>query len=253
MYQTATFVCNRPLDYYQVVKALLVAANLHIPFSGGLNSYSVFLMVLAAYDRCVAIEYSKRHADNFSSAMPMEGAVAVTEGEVLLHFLKLFAAKCVDKDKEGDQGMVMVMGQVEESRVGLDPKVDGVLVQVHPPTPQDVANTDLSRMCLFALTPEQQVTVASGGCWIADPMEPRINVARPSFMFQQVQVYFQHCLQEIEVTLNGESGGDQNVDGNAGCDERKSAKGKGKGTGPSTGAGAGTGAKTNILQRLVRF
>ena len=39
-----------------MVKGLLAAAKLHIPFSGGLSSYSTFLMVLSAYDRCIALE-----------------------------------------------------------------------------------------------------------------------------------------------------------------------------------------------------
>ena len=66
----------------------------------------------------------------------------------------------------------------------------------------------------------RQITVAGGGVWIADPLEPvrstdfggiggaalatrtgptsTSNVARPSFAYRQVQRYFLRCLLDIE-------------------------------------------------------
>ena len=102
----------------QVVKALLVQSKLNIPFSGGLSSYSAFLLVLAAYDRCQNSDArntfvtrgkglasspsgSNLYADGDSfSGGSVGGSIGgsagsglpVTEGEVFMHFLALFAS-----------------------------------------------------------------------------------------------------------------------------------------------------------------
>lgn len=108
----------------QVVKALLVQSKLNVPFTGGLSSYSAFLLVLAAYDRCqysdtrnmfsktrkgdinpIDINASTSDGNNNNShntsSSNLNGfqhditgigaAPIVTEGEVFLHFLSLFS------------------------------------------------------------------------------------------------------------------------------------------------------------------
>jgi hypothetical protein len=190
----------------RVVKALLSAPDiaLHVPFTGGMSSYSVFLMTLAAYDRCVhmamhRVRTLRTAVEHGSPASTAGSQVAtamhpVSEGDVLLHTLQLFS-------------------------VGFDPARQGVDVRADPSLAvnDDVAPTSLF---LFDLTPEQQATVAGGGVWIADPLEPihdadfdgqpgaalatrtgpasTSNVARPSFAYRQVQRYFLRCLEDIE-------------------------------------------------------
>ena len=104
-----------------MVKALLVQSKLNAPFSGGLSSYSAFLLVLAAYDRCQYSEdrqplFTRRRGTSCSNNIfePSSGGhsdiedssssdridntapgsvptLPVTEGEVFLHFLTLYA------------------------------------------------------------------------------------------------------------------------------------------------------------------
>ena len=106
------------------MKALLVQSKLNVPFAGGLSSYSAFLLVLAAYDRCQYIDDRqalftrwKGPGGSFAASLsPSTGCtdaedhynsdrmgagmgagsvptLPVTEGEVLMHFLTLYALK----------------------------------------------------------------------------------------------------------------------------------------------------------------
>ena len=99
-----------------MVKALLVQSKFNVPFSGGLSSYSAFLLVLAAYDRCqysdVAATMTRRghhswsHGSNLNEAdgglhgtAEIESGIGygtsgriVSEGEVLIHFLALYSS-----------------------------------------------------------------------------------------------------------------------------------------------------------------
>ena len=99
------------------MKALLVQSKFNVPFSGGLSSYSAFLLVLAAYDRCqysdLAATMARRgghhswsHGSNLNEAdgglhgtAEIETGIGygssgrvVTEGEVLIHFLALYSS-----------------------------------------------------------------------------------------------------------------------------------------------------------------
>lgn len=148
----------------KVVKYLLVHSNNNVPFTGGLSSYSAFLMVLAAYDRCVlnakSIAFSSsvihqgisgqdnRDFKGNGISTSATGATSVTEGEVLLQFFALYSS-------------------------GFNPSCQGIDVRGIYPSVVD-------------LTPEQQITIAGGGMWIVDPLTPHLNVARPSFAFRQV-------------------------------------------------------------------
>jgi hypothetical protein len=97
-----------------------VQSKLNVPFLGGLSSYSAFLLVLAAYDRCQNSDArnafatrgkglpSSPSASNLNSdgdgfnggnvggSIGIGGgagsSLPVTEGEVFMHFLALFAS-----------------------------------------------------------------------------------------------------------------------------------------------------------------
>lgn len=60
----------------RVLKTLLHGAGLNVPFSGGLSSYALFLMVCAAHDNYY---------------LSCNAAVPLTEGRLLLVFLELFS------------------------------------------------------------------------------------------------------------------------------------------------------------------
>ena len=100
-----------------MVKALLVQSKFNVPFSGGLSSYSAFLLVLAAYDRCqysdmaamVARRGGHQSWSNGSNLSEADGGLhgtaeiesgigygtsgrIVSEGEVLIHFLALYSS-----------------------------------------------------------------------------------------------------------------------------------------------------------------
>ena len=64
----------------RVLKTLLNAAGLNVPFSGGISSHSLFLMVCAAHDM-------------YFSCGPgaQQPAVPLTEGRLLLFFLELYS------------------------------------------------------------------------------------------------------------------------------------------------------------------
>lgn len=99
---------------------MLVQSKLNVPFTGGLSSYSAFILVLAAYDRCQYGEArlaacARRKSTGYVSPSQMffptgsdpedsyagssnDGAGSVcapirtvSEGEVFLHFLSLYA------------------------------------------------------------------------------------------------------------------------------------------------------------------
>ena len=95
---------------------MLVQSKFNVPFSGGLSSYSAFLLVLAAYDRCqysdMAANMARRgghhswsHGSNLNEADGSLHGTAdiesgqgygssgriISEGEVLIHFLALYS------------------------------------------------------------------------------------------------------------------------------------------------------------------
>lgn len=165
----------------KVVKYLLVNASLNVPFNGGLSSYSVFLLVCAAYESLqqevgsdaptsdsgkkgrvgVLAESDPSMAASVSSPLNLKkvSRTPVTEGRLLLHFLKMFGRD-------------------------FNPAVHGV----------DVPG---SNPALFALSPEEQAMVGTS-CWVRDPLDPSKNVARPSFMFRQIQETFSQYLTTLE-------------------------------------------------------
>jgi hypothetical protein len=62
----------------------------------------------------------------------------------------------------------------------------------------DITGTfDPTSRFFFDLSPEQQGLLGSS-CWISDPLDPYKNVARPSYLFRQIQLLFSRCLQTIE-------------------------------------------------------
>lgn len=168
----------------KVVKYLLVNAGLNVPFNGGLSSYSVFLLVCAAYESLQQEANTEAESNVVNNRVKgrlntlLEGEdsttaasvssplnlkkvsrMPVTEGRLLLHFLKMFGRD-------------------------FDPSVQGVDIPGSHPV-------------LFILTPEEQVAVGTSA-WVRDPLDPSKNVSRPSFMFRQIQETFSQYLTTLE-------------------------------------------------------
>ena len=149
----------------KVIKELLRQAGFNMPYDGGLSSYSIFLMVLAAYD-LYFLEESRALSESTDAKILTQTKAAqqtlisnkLTEGALLLYFLKLY-------------GHVF-----DASKHGIDIMSDKILHE---------------------LTAEQRLQVGTSG-WITDPLDPTKNVARPSFAFRQIQLLLAQCLEAFE-------------------------------------------------------
>ena len=110
----------------KVIKNLLLCTGLNTPFNGGLSSYSVFLMVCAAYESCDLEDIHNESVgagtgtvtgvvvDDGSLPLPVTTASApilssskrgvspasITEGRLFLHVLKLFG-RDFDPEEQG--------------------------------------------------------------------------------------------------------------------------------------------------------
>lgn len=259
------------LSVIKVVKGMLQEAGLNIPFSGGLSSYSVFLMVCAAHDSYVVdtapliqrshrplnqkwkrVSHPKRSNMTRDNFMDSSAVTAAPSGE-------LFSDDNhgMDGGKSGSDGTpsppsdlastATVAGGTlgtQHSSASLTevakycatgtarPKVQSDSLE-HKPS-KSVAATDPVHVTegqlllhflqfftkrfdctshgvdaiglqsksnvLIELSQEQLATLGSS-CWISDPLDTSKNVARPSFMWRQIQSMFAETLKELDCDL----------------------------------------------------